>query len=409
MKIWLKIWSVLIVTLLCVSCDDDKEPVDTPYTVLCYLVGNDSFGSMDDALKENVVGIYKSLAAGNTKAQVLVYYRPKKDDSQIAVPTIYEFKSDGRGNINGKQVATKNVSLGSVLQTAVVKKTYPGTDNSMNPVVMKTVMTDLKSYSVSGNYILIMGTHATGWLEAKKTISTRSMGNDDGYSINLPEFRDVLSSVFNRNNLECLFLDACMMGTTEVAYDLRNVARHFIFSVMETPLAGYPYEQIIPILLKENIHYQRVCDEFKTYYTAGGWGTSAVVKAEAMDQLAAVVKSELGKIPDFSSIDLTAIQQYGADHWISEETDWNLFSFDVADFFRVANNGVIPATITDALRKTVVAKSVLTQTEFYGVTVDENKYSGLGMYLPMAERFNWNNYYKKLSWYTAVGWNSYYP
>ncbi len=205
-----------------------------------------------------------------------------------------------------------------------------------------------------------------------------------------------------------------MMGTAEVAYEMRNITKYFLFSVMETPIAGYPYEKIIPLFLTEKVNYQEVCDQFKAHYVNEGlWGTSAAVKASAMGELAGSVRTELDKIKDtLKSIDLESIQQYGIDNAPDEEFEWADFSYDIADFFRVANNGTLPASIYSALNNAVIAKSVLSGEEgfqFRGLTVAKDKFSGIGMYLPMREKNTWNDFFKTLQWYSAAGWNIYYP
>lgn len=418
MKVFLRI--VLFCFLVgigssCKKSDDPKAP-EAPYTILCYLSGNEGgkWGNLDRYLKQNLVDMCYGLADKKKAVQVLVYYRAKVTDEEVVAPTIYSFSFDGYGKINGKTAPGKYADFAEVLKIADVKKQYPTSDNSMYPKTMGKVLSDLKSFSQKNKYVLIMGTHATGWLKGKLVYDTRSFGNDNGYSIDLPVFHQVLEQHFNADNLECLFLDACMMGTAEVAYEMRDITKYFLFSVMETPIAGYPYEKIIPLFLTEKVNYQEVCDQFKAHYVNKGlWGTSAAVKASAMGELAGSVRTELNKIKDtLKSIDLESIQQYGIDNAPDEELEWADFSYDIADFFRVANHGTLPVSIYSALNNAVIAKSVLSGEEgfqFRGLTIAKDKFSGIGMYLPMREKNTWNDFFKTLQWYSAAGWNIYYP
>lgn len=370
-------------------------------TILVYLVANNSATNLDRYLKTNILWMYQNMATDSDSCRLLVYYRPNQNDELLAEPSILEFRSDGKGHINGR-TALSTEEFSDVFGEATVLKTYIETEgyNATDPEVMMQVFRDMQTAAPSQSYGLIFGSHASGWMPASATVS-RAFGDDDGYSINIPELRDVLTNSFASGNLDFILLDACMMGSVEVAYELRNVADYCIASVMETPASGFPYQRMFHYLSDTDVDYQRICTAFTDYYQSG-WGTCAAIDCSRLDNLADAVAGELqNHAADISTLDYQNIQQYGA-------SSYRNFSFDIGDFFRQLNGGTIPASIQTALDQAVIAKSCISGKYSYLPEVDADRFCGIGMFFPenTGVRSSWEDYYRtSISWYQAVGWD----
>lgn len=263
---------------------------------------------------------------------------------------------------------------------------------------MRQVFRDMQDVAPSDSYGLIFGSHASGWLPANKTINSKAFGDDGGYNINIPELSEAIRSGFSKS-LDFILFDACMMGTAEVCYELKDVTHYCIASVMETPADGFPYDMLLGDLYASRIDFNAVCNKFIAFNkTEGTWGTCASIDCSMMEELAAVVKAELVKNSDLlNGFDYTEVKQYG----LRGEIDYTYFSFDLADFFCQFNGGQIPSAIQSALDKVVVAKDCIPDGYY---PVDETRFCGIGMYYPKLEK-SWNPYYKaSISWYQAVGW-----
>lgn len=370
-------------------------------TILVYLVANNSATNLDRYLKTNILWMYQNMATDSDSCRLLVYYRPNQNDELLAEPSILEFRSDGKGHINGR-TALSTEEFSDVFGEATVLKTYIETEgyNATDPEVMMQVFRDMQTAAPSQSYGLIFGSHASGWMPASATVS-RAFGDDDGYSINIPELRDVLTNSFASGNLDFILLDACMMGSVEVAYELRNVADYCIASVMETPASGFLYQRMFHYLSDTDVDYQRICTAFTDYYQSG-WGTCAAIDCSRLDNLADAVAGELqNHAADISTLDYQNIQQYGA-------SSYRNFSFDIGDFFRQLNGGTIPASIQTALDQAVIAKSCITGKYSYLPEVDADRFCGIGMFFPeyTGVRSSWEDYYRtSISWYQAVGWD----
>lgn len=370
-------------------------------TILVYLVANNSATNLDRYLKTNILWMYQNMATDSDSCRLLVYYRPNQNDGLLTEPSILEFRSDGKGHINGRS-ALSTEEFSDVFGEATVLKTYIETEgyNATDPEVMMQVFRDMQTAAPSQSYGLIFGSHASGWMPASATVS-RAFGDDDGYSINIPELRDVLTNSFASGNLDFILLDACMMGSVEVAYELRNVADYCIASVMETPASGFPYQRMFHYLSDTDVDYQRICTAFTDYYQSG-WGTCAAIDCSRLDNLADAVAGELqNHAADISTLDYQNVQQYGA-------SSYRNFSFDIGDFFRQLNGGTIPASIQTALDQAVIAKSCITGKYSYLPEVDADRFCGIGMFFPeyTGRTISWEDYYRtSISWYQAVGWD----
>ena len=393
----------LVAALTLFSCSNEIPEQEVPTyrgrTIMAYLVANNKNVNLDKYLTEM-----------KDSCRLLVFYRPNTGDSLLTEPSILEFLSDGKGNVNGQPglvVAdpTDKEEQKQVFQSARLLKSYAQAEgfNATDPQVMAQVFTDMRIAAPSGNYGLIFGSHATGWMPAAKTVG-RAFGDDNGYSIDIPELHDVLASSFGSSGkLDFILFDACMMGSVEVAYELRDVTDYCVASVMETPVYGFPYHLMFDCLVREPVDYRRICTIFTEYYTAqDAWGTCAAVDCSKLDGLSVAVAGELANHADsLATVDYGAVQQYGANSFRN-------FSYDVKDFFSVLGGGTVSAGLQNALDEAVVARSCIPgDTRFY-ISVDETRFCGIGMYIPGRSRAEgWDEYYRNsISWYQAVGWET---
>ncbi len=394
-----------VATLFLASCSneipEEKISEREGRTVLAYLVANNNLSTY---LKNNVIWMYEGLSSMTDACTLLIYYRPRESDSTFEGPTLMKFITDGEGNINGVPALSGSITIDDVLEVAE-KKVY--TDNgsyvAVDPSVMLKVFQDMQEVAPSKSYGLIFGSHASSWMEGN-SVQTMAFGVDNGYNIDIPDLADVLQSSFS-DKLDFILFDACMMGTAEVGYELRNVTDYLIGSVMETPVYGFPYDRILPTLYGDTSGFSQVCSDFISYNKENDWwGTCALMDCSQMEQLADAVKETISEA-DFSSFDYHDVQQYGY-----SGNSYKYFSFDVGDFFRVLNDGIVPETIQSALNKAVVAKYCLSGSEYaYGnVVVDESRFCGIGMYYPdQGINTSWDEYYStSVAWYQAAGWGS---
>lgn len=417
MKKWL--YTLLVIVLAACSNEiPEQQPAKrSGRTVLAYLISNNKAGSLDTYLRDNVIDMYTALGNMKESCTLLVFYRPYTDDTPLGKPTLMSFYADGRGNINNQAVLTgQELTFDAVCSIAEKKEYTMNSQIATDPAVMKKVFTDMQTVAPSDSYGLILGSHATGWMKGN-SVQSKAFGDDGGYNIDIPDLANVLKKSFSEK-LDFVLFDACMMGNAEVGYELKDVTSHCIASVMETPVYGFPYDQILSYLYTENIDYPAVCHEFMSFNKTNNlWGTCAVMDCSQMENLASAVKAKLLEWQDaLSSVSMQNVQQYGVN-------SYKYFSYDVLDFFRELGrkSGVVKTTdlneaiasVQSALNQAVIAKDCLfgVDYDFEGLTINGTRFCGIGMYIPkeynpyVANKTAWNSYYEQsISWYHAAGW-----
>lgn len=419
MKKWLYTLLVFVLAACSNEIPEQQPAKRSGRTVLAYLISN-SPKSLEGNLQDNVVDMYMALAEIKDSCTLLVFYRPQEYSSYLDVPTLLCFDTDGRGNINNLPALTgTDLTFESVCQVAQKKEYTMNSQIATDPVVMEEVLKDMQKIAPSDSYGLILGSHASGWMKGN-SVQSKAFGDDDGYNINIPDLADVLKNSFSEK-LDFVLFDACMMGTAEVGYELKEITSHCIASVMETPALGFPYKQIFSYLYSENIDYSAVCHEFISFNKINNaWGTCAVMDCSQMENLASAVKAKLSEWQDaLSSVSMQNVQQYGVN-------SYKYFSYDVLDFFRELGrkSGVVKTTdlneaiasVQSALNQAVIAKDCLSGVDydFDGLVIDGTRFCGIGMYIPKEVNDyvpdniswnNWNSYYERsISWYRAAGW-----
>ena len=417
MKKWL--YTLLVIVLAACSNEiPEQQPAKrSGRTVLAYLISNNKAGSLDTYLRDNVIDMYTALGNMKESCTLLVFYRPYTGDTPLSNPTLMSFYADGRGNINNLAALTgSELTFDAVCRIAQKKEYTMNSQIATDPAVMEEVFTDMQTVAPSDSYGLILGSHATGWMKGN-SVQSKAFGDDSGYHIDIPDLANVLKKSFSEK-LDFVLFDACMMGNAEVGYELKDVTSHCIASVMETPVYGFPYDQILPYLYTENIDYPAVCHEFMSFNKTNNlWGTCAVMDCSQMENLASAVKAKLSEWQDaLSSVAMQNVQQYGVN-------SYKYFSYDVLDFFRELGrkSGVVKTTdlneaiasVQSALNQAVIAKDCLSGVDydFEGLTIDGTRFCGIGMYIPgeynryVANKTTWNSYYEQsISWYRAAGW-----
>lgn len=420
MKKWLYTLLVFVLAACSNEIPEQQPAKRSGRTVLAYLISNNKAGSLDTYLRDNVIDMYAALGNMKESCTLLVFYRPYTGDAPLSKPTLMSFYADGRGNINNVAALTgTELTFDAVCRIAQKKEYTMNSQIATDPAVMEEVFTDMQKIAPSDSYGLILGSHATGWMKGN-SVQSKAFGDDGGYNIDIPDLANVLKKSFSEK-LDFVLFDACMMGNAEVGYELKDVTSHCIASAMETPVYGFPYDQILPYLYSENVDYSAVCHEFISFNkTKDAWGTCAVMDCSQMENLASAVKAKLSEWQDaLSSVSMQNVQQYGVN-------SYKYFSYDVLDFFRELGrkSGIVKTTdlneaiasVQSALNQAVIAKDCLSGVDydFEELVIDGTRFCGIGMYIPKEVNDyvpdniswnNWNDYYKQsISWYCAAGW-----
>lgn len=275
-----KILLYIVSTLILVACSDEipehHQPVRAKRAVLAYMVANNN---LDGLIMQNIQWMYESLSTAKDNCTLVIYYKPSESNQYMKTAEILEFTTDGYGRINGQTILSgSSLTSENVILQAVHHQASIGI--ATDPFIMAENLRMMQDIAQAESYGLILGSHASGWLPSPNAISTFSFGWDgvESNTIDIPELATTLEQSFPENNLDFTLFDACMMGTAEVFYELRNATHYCIASVMETPAAGFPYNRFFTGLYESDIDYAKVCNETVQYNKENRWwGTYAAV------------------------------------------------------------------------------------------------------------------------------------
>jgi hypothetical protein len=189
------------------------------------------------------------------------------------------------------------------------------------------------------------------------------------------------------------------MGAVEVAYELKNKTDRLIASSTETIYEGFPYDEIVPEMLKPTIDLKDIAQKYFDWYDrledVYRSATVSLINIREMEHLAACTKQLLAERAfDISTFDRLAVQRLDV---YSEQ-----YIFDFLDFIEKlcpdANNSELEAQ----LAKTVIYKA---NTPSFIEMFDIDTYSGLSCYIPHPERNDLSKFYRTLKWYIEGGFN----
>jgi hypothetical protein len=262
--------------------------------------------------------------------------------------------------------------------------------NSADPTVLKQIIQEVIEMYPAPEYGLILWSHGTSWLPAG--IGLRSFGKDGSREMDISELAEALPLRFS-----FILFDACLMGSVEVAYELKDRADYIIASSTETVADGFPYDRIIPELIRQTPNLTKVATDYFDFYNeqTGVYrsATVSVISTQELEQLAYEMKQIItaGNL-DISAFDRTSVQRLDV---YAEQ-----YHFDLLDFVTKAFPEADRENFITQLRKTVLYKNSTPRfLQLYDITA----YCGLSCFIPHPARNDLNGYYRQLKWFEDSG------
>lgn len=341
-------------------------------TILVYMLADNNLGYDYKYDELNITDMGEAIASMQHKGRLLIFYA-----GYDTIPYLMEIKKSKKERYT------------------IEKIKYYDNSASTDSSTMHRVLSDVREIAPAEDYGLIMWSHATNWLPNNrfyiqpKQQSPTSFGREgnDQLTMNIDEMSDIL----NQFHHSFILFDACLMGSIEVAYELRNACDYIIASPTETLGTGYPYRQIVPLLFDNEIDYTRVCEEYnKMYITANNSaGTISLIKTNDIENLANICQSLVAK--NTNDINYQSLQYY--DRKIP-----HLFC-DLHDYMSQMCDSTQLQYLQNSINDIVLYKAA--SKKFLSITI--KRYCGLSCYIPGSSNDTvTENYYKKLEWYQKV-------
>lgn len=375
MKIKFIIYSILCAFLLA-SCEKEEidHPTETPKrTVLAYMVASNLGGYLRaNITKMMTVASNKELNGGN----LVVYYSENKSKSYL-----FQIKEDKNGTI----------------VTDTIR--FYENQSAISPETMHNVIQEVTELFPAESYGFILSSHGTSWLPGNYS-SLRSFGEENKKYMEITEINEALEGF----HFDFMLFDACYMSGIECAYELKDKTDYFLGSPTEVLARGFPYENFLPALFKEEADLEMVAKSFYDYYnnnSGGPYGTVSLIKSSELDELASVV-NEILKDKTEEDIYALPLSEMQILEYLTASKPHMLYDFD--DFIRHLANNEQYERFNACMEKAVVSKYT-TPYSYYAALYGAKKiehYSGLSVFVPQPSLTKLADWYKQLAWYKAV-------
>jgi hypothetical protein len=267
---------------------------------------------------------------------------------------------------------------------------FVSTDTSQ----MRQILEDIIFLYPADKYGLVLWSHGTSWLPEGKTM--KAFGRDDKKQMDIPDLNVALPLKF-----EFILFDACLMGAIEVVYELRNKADFIIASSAEIIYLGFPYDEIIPELIKPVIDLNAVAQKYFAFYNVrdGAYrsATISLVDTKELENLARETAKLASENEINDEFDRNKIQQL--------DTYSEQYTFDFADFISKIFPSADKTALMTQLDKTVLYKA---NTPAFLDEYPIETYCGLSCYIPVPARNDLNSYYQTLQWFNDSGYEMFF-
>ena len=257
--------------------------------------------------------------------------------------------------------------------------------NSADATYMKHIVMGIIEMYPAASYGLVLWSHGTSWLPAG--VQLRSFGDDNGRQIDIWALAAALPVKF-----DFMLFDACLMGSVEVVYELRNKTDFIIASSTDIIYKGFPYEWVIPELTSVEPDLRKVASAHFDFYNGmqGELRSASVtlINTRELEKLATVTGQFItGRKFDLEFFDRTSVQRL--DLYIEQ------YTFDFLDFLEKAFPEADTNPLKAQLGKTVLYKA---HTPRFIEEYDILTYCGLSCYIPHPLRDDLNKSYQQLEW-----------
>lgn len=400
----LKAYLLVLVAVVLAACDGVEYVHKGPYEKVLIYVGlgyNNLSGNLMRNFEDMQTGILPSIASDRAIVAFCHNTASSGDYATACPPQLIQVR---RGP-DGKPVAD-------------TLKTYVNMALSPTKESLRQALQDIQALFPSKSYGMLFSSHGTGWIPAgyqsnteassirqrkaasgQKWPETKAVGNQyDGSSKNVRwlELADFVDAI--PMQLEYLILDACLMGTVEVAWELKDICRYIVASPTEILTDGMIYKTLSwDMLSGSQADLPTYCKEYFDYYNnetgTRRAGTIALVDCSKLDALAdafgAIVSAHRDDIPGC----LTSAQRY---YYSSSPLR---FYYDLRDFgVRLGASDAELAALDAALAAAIPYHAET--PAFFDLPLE--RCCGLSVYIPDPLRVKLNKAYKELGWNQAV-------
>jgi hypothetical protein len=223
----------------------------------------------------------------------------------------------------------------------------------------------------SDKYALILWDHGSGWKDLESRLETRGISYDSGSGNHLSQvdLRNALEKSLNNTGvkLDVIGMDACLMGSIEVAYDLKDYANYCVFSEVTVPGSGWPYDTVLSELIRtpsfEGMDFAKLSVyKYEEDYADQQGTTLSAIDLSKISNLTDAVNQLANSTISMSDQDKIQLLNIGLSSQKADSGGYSDFH-DLGDFAKLINTQLSDSSIKSdataisaALQATVIAE-----------------------------------------------------
>lgn len=269
--------------------------------------------------------------------------------------------------------------------------------SSIEPELLHEVLVYANTIFPAKESGILFSSHGTGWIPDgyyANPSAVKSFGQIDKKEMDVKEMAAAIP-----NKYSYIIMDACLMGSVEVAYEMKDKGEYMLLSPTEIMAAGFPYGDVIEqVFYAEGDVQSRLSSVALSYYeyytdANSGGGTISLIKSSELAGLADAVRNIISADGDkIATLNMSKLQPYfrgSVRHWF----------YDLTDFMEnISSDPDRLARYHAAIGKAVVVKYAT--DKFLSIPI--RTYSGLSTYIPNPTNSYLDAYYRTMAWNGAV-------
>jgi hypothetical protein len=394
---------LFVICITLVGCGPKSHEDKTPSQTIIFYMAGTHLGGYFSANREAIKSALNYNIQG--KSRVVVFYHTSKSNAELIEYYFHE---------------------GLCKEKVLTTYTLPA---QMTASEMGDIFSDIVGRTPSKSHSLIIGSHGLGWIpigaepessaaymgktgkvhtptheelwERKGDIVTRYLG-EDTCPQNRFDVTDLAEAIASTGvKMEYILFDACFMANVESLYDLRHSAKYIVASACEIMGAGFPYMDILPLMLQNNgttYDLPQICEKYYLDYKDDAFYPSGAVALVDCSQLDALAKA-------MKAVNTANKKEYNIANLQSFERMQNHIFFDLGDYVNSAcDDSAVKEAFNKQLNQTIIKK--YTPERFYSAYPSRNagiceltSFCGISTSAPSIL---YRSAYEQTSWYKAT-------
>ncbi|MDE5989868.1 MAG: hypothetical protein K2H17_10795 [Duncaniella sp.] len=365
---------------------DPPEPpvMTTRRTVLVYMLADNNLGTYNSFDRNDLAEMKQGVRDGALNGGRLIVYYNRPYTAQGNPPQLIEITPEGE----------------------TVLKTYPDDPDLYSVEIgrMRQVLADMKTLAPAEDYGMVFWGHATAWMthpeDMDASMVSRSYGTDRDRWMSLSS----LGKALEGEKFSFIYFDCCLMGTVEIAYELRDVTPVITGSPTEVEGEGMPYHLNLPAFFASDApDMVRAAENTYTYLSGKGLRSQmVVVDTSGLDDLAQASRDIFATLTSYPE-DLGLVQCLSQRFNPLDPVYSNTRPvYDMEDYMQLLGRQQpqLLAAWQEAFDKCILYKAT-TSRDFTGIAI--RTYGGLGSFIiKKAEETSYRGYDKTLWWLDVV-------